>query len=137
MLLGTWLILCKQLKKLNTKADFTRQIHLLILSSRLLAFYHFKYFVSQSLILFTPLHFTVQRDTAGLSAENAELKIRLQAMEQQAQLRDGEHAFIFFFFRTVGFFRRYKHILSWQCQHSLEDYCILFRLTEYEYPLQH
>jgi hypothetical protein len=30
-----------------------------------------------------------QRDTTGLSAENAELKIRLQAMEQQAQLRDG------------------------------------------------
>ncbi|KAK3126031.1 hypothetical protein QOZ80_7BG0612980 [Eleusine coracana subsp. coracana] len=29
-----------------------------------------------------------QRDTTGLSAENAELKIRLQAMEQQAQLRD-------------------------------------------------
>uniref|UniRef100_R7W1M7 Transcription factor RF2b n=1 Tax=Aegilops tauschii TaxID=37682 RepID=R7W1M7_AEGTA len=29
-----------------------------------------------------------QRDTTGLSAENTELKIRLQAMEQQAQLRD-------------------------------------------------
>ncbi|XP_047086745.1 transcription factor RF2b-like [Lolium rigidum] len=29
-----------------------------------------------------------QRDTTGLSSENAELKIRLQAMEQQAQLRD-------------------------------------------------
>ncbi|XP_062215671.1 transcription factor RF2b-like [Phragmites australis] len=29
-----------------------------------------------------------QRDTTGLSAENVELKIRLQAMEQQAQLRD-------------------------------------------------
>ncbi|NP_001359330.1 Transcription factor RF2b [Zea mays] len=29
-----------------------------------------------------------QRDTTGLSTENAELKIRLQAMEQQAQLRD-------------------------------------------------
>ncbi|KAJ8464548.1 hypothetical protein OPV22_027100 [Ensete ventricosum] len=29
-----------------------------------------------------------QRDTTGLSAENAELKLRLQAMEQQAQLRD-------------------------------------------------
>ena len=33
----------------------------------------------------------MQRDTTGLSAENAELKIRLQAMEQHAQLRDGEH----------------------------------------------
>ncbi|XP_062211178.1 transcription factor RF2b-like [Phragmites australis] len=29
-----------------------------------------------------------QRDTTGLSAENTELKIRLQAIEQQAQLRD-------------------------------------------------
>ncbi|CAL4939259.1 unnamed protein product [Urochloa decumbens] len=29
-----------------------------------------------------------QRDTTGLSAENAELKIRLQAMEQQAHLRN-------------------------------------------------
>jgi regulator of replication initiation timing len=30
-----------------------------------------------------------QRDTTGLSSENSELKIRLQAMEQQAHLRDG------------------------------------------------
>ncbi|XP_076908970.1 transcription factor RF2b-like [Bidens hawaiensis] len=29
-----------------------------------------------------------QRDTAGLSSENTELKLRLQAMEQQAQLSD-------------------------------------------------
>ncbi|KHN01885.1 Transcription factor RF2b [Glycine soja] len=29
-----------------------------------------------------------QRDTTGLSTENTELKLRLQAMEQQAQLRD-------------------------------------------------
>ncbi|KAG2395007.1 hypothetical protein LR48_Vigan09g136900 [Vigna angularis] len=29
-----------------------------------------------------------QRDTTGLSSENTELKLRLQAMEQQAQLRD-------------------------------------------------
>ncbi|XP_077216921.1 basic-leucine zipper (bZIP) transcription factor family protein [Tasmannia lanceolata] len=29
-----------------------------------------------------------QRDTMGLTTENAELKLRLQAMEQQAQLRD-------------------------------------------------
>ncbi|KAG0481030.1 hypothetical protein HPP92_011888 [Vanilla planifolia] len=29
-----------------------------------------------------------QRDTTGLTAENMELKLRLQAMEQQAQLRD-------------------------------------------------
>ncbi|KAL8252031.1 hypothetical protein R6Q59_035724 [Mikania micrantha] len=31
-----------------------------------------------------------QRDTTGLSSENTELKLRLQAMEQQAQLRDGK-----------------------------------------------
>lgn len=33
----------------------------------------------------------MQRDTTGLTAENKELKLRLQAMEQQAQLRDGTH----------------------------------------------
>ncbi|XVF68416.1 hypothetical protein PTKIN_Ptkin11bG0001300 [Pterospermum kingtungense] len=31
-----------------------------------------------------------QRDTTGLSTENTELKLRLQAMEQQAQLGDGK-----------------------------------------------
>lgn len=31
----------------------------------------------------------VQKDTTGLSTENNELKLRLQSMEQQAQLRDG------------------------------------------------
>ncbi|EEF29374.1 hypothetical protein RCOM_1170820 [Ricinus communis] len=30
----------------------------------------------------------MQRDTTGLTAENKELKLRLQAMEQQAHLRD-------------------------------------------------
>lgn len=30
----------------------------------------------------------LQRDSAGLATQNNELKIRLQAMEQQAQLRD-------------------------------------------------
>lgn len=33
--------------------------------------------------------FVLQRDTTDLTAENRELKLRLQAMEQQAQLRDG------------------------------------------------
>lgn len=33
----------------------------------------------------------MQRDTTGLTVENKELKLRLQAMEQQAQLRDGMH----------------------------------------------
>ena len=31
----------------------------------------------------------MQRDTTGLTAENKELKLRLEAMEQQARLRDG------------------------------------------------
>jgi hypothetical protein len=30
-----------------------------------------------------------QRDSAGIATQNNELKFRLQAMEQQAQLRDG------------------------------------------------
>ena len=30
-----------------------------------------------------------QRDTSGLTAENRELKLRLQSMEEQAKLRDG------------------------------------------------
>lgn len=31
-----------------------------------------------------------QRDTNGLTAENSELKLRLQTMEQQVHLQDGE-----------------------------------------------
>jgi hypothetical protein len=30
----------------------------------------------------------LQKDSSGLTAENSELKLRLQSMEQQAQLRD-------------------------------------------------
>jgi hypothetical protein len=33
----------------------------------------------------------VQRDTNGLTAENSELKLRLQTMEQQVHLQDGKH----------------------------------------------
>ncbi|KAK6115053.1 hypothetical protein DH2020_007322 [Rehmannia glutinosa] len=33
----------------------------------------------------------LQRDTNGLTSENKELKLKLQAMEQQAHLRDGMH----------------------------------------------
>lgn len=33
----------------------------------------------------------IQRDATGLTSQNSELKFRLQAMEQQAQLRDGIH----------------------------------------------
>jgi hypothetical protein len=35
-----------------------------------------------------------QSMAAGFSSEIGELKIRLQAMEQQAQLRDGKHFFL-------------------------------------------
>lgn len=31
----------------------------------------------------------MQRDTTGLTSENKELKLRLQAIEQQAELREG------------------------------------------------
>lgn len=34
-----------------------------------------------------------QRDSAGLTNQNNELKFRLQAMEQQAQLKDGMNTF--------------------------------------------
>jgi len=41
--------------------------------------------------MLSDVHFCLheQRDSAGLTSENNELKFRLQAMEQQAQLRDG------------------------------------------------
>ena len=44
----------------------------------------------------------MQRDTNGLTAENKELKMRLQAMEQQAHLRDGMH-----YFKNVCCFHRH------------------------------
>ena len=44
----------------------------------------------QSLACLTTLLSPSQRDSAGLATQNNELKFRLQAMEQQAQLRDGE-----------------------------------------------
>lgn len=47
-----------------------------------------KVMLDEFLLIFFFLYL-VQRDTNGLTAENTELKIRLQAMEQQAQLRDG------------------------------------------------
>lgn len=39
----------------------------------------------------------IQRDSAGLNSQNNELKFRLQAMEQQAQLRDGKNFSMFYF----------------------------------------
>lgn len=41
--------------------------------------------------IFISMSFLIdQRDTNGLANENTELKLRLQAMEQQAQLRNGK-----------------------------------------------
>ena len=37
-----------------------------------------------------------QRDTNGLANENTELKMRLQAMEQQAHLRNGNSKSLYF-----------------------------------------
>lgn len=46
--------------------------------------------IIDNLFIFLVGHFPVmQRDTTGLTAENKELKLRLQAMEQQAELREG------------------------------------------------
>ena len=46
-------------------------LHLLILCANWVAFFFF------------------QRDSAGLTSQNNELRFRVQAMEQQAQLKDG------------------------------------------------
>ncbi|XVE69777.1 hypothetical protein DITRI_Ditri10aG0018100 [Diplodiscus trichospermus] len=51
----------------------------------------------------------LQRDSAGLTSQNNELKFRIQAMEQQAQLKDGINFFVlesFFFFYL--FFHGFK-----------------------------
>lgn len=42
------------------------------------------------LVFFFFFFFPEQRDTNGLTAENSELKLRLQTMEQQVHLQDGE-----------------------------------------------
>lgn len=39
---------------------------------------------------FSPCVFCEQRDTNGLTAENSELKLRLQTIEQQVHLQDGK-----------------------------------------------
>lgn len=36
--------------------------------------------------------FITQRSTTGLTVENRELKLRLQAMEQHAKLHEGKHS---------------------------------------------
>lgn len=44
----------------------------------------------------------MQRDTTGLNVENKELKLRLQAMEQQAKLRDGMLLSVYFINTAYG-----------------------------------
>jgi hypothetical protein len=53
-------------------------------------------FQSSSILNFpiTEIRFP-QRDSAGVATQNNELRFRLQAMEQQAQLRDGAYLSIF------------------------------------------
>lgn len=66
--------LSAQLTHLQVRDDTTHKLYCLNKSS--------------NLILFS---LGVQRDSMGLTNQNSELKFRLQAMEQQAQLRDGTH----------------------------------------------
>ncbi|GAB2301251.1 hypothetical protein Dimus_035284 [Dionaea muscipula] len=68
-------------------------------------------------ILVSTAYSTSERDSAGLMNQNNELKFRLQAMEQQAQLRDGMSLtslmllkFEFHFFTTMSF-KRFTHPL--------------------------
>ena len=50
-------------------------------------------FISLDLIIHLTFLMVIyeQRDTNGLTAENSELKLRLQTIEQQVHLQDGEH----------------------------------------------
>lgn len=50
----------------------------------------FSFFLTYKIIGFNMFFFHIkQRDTNGLNAENSELKLRLQTMEQQVHLQDG------------------------------------------------
>lgn len=105
----TCLILCDQLKILNKY--FPVYFTGLVLFSESLS--RITNFLCSCLFYWCSSHlcFTGQRDTTGLSAENAELKIRLQAMEQQAQLRDGEYL-TFSYFCTICLRGRVSHCSS-------------------------
>uniref|UniRef100_A0A0E0MCS0 BZIP domain-containing protein n=1 Tax=Oryza punctata TaxID=4537 RepID=A0A0E0MCS0_ORYPU len=62
----------------------TLQTEATTLSTQLTLLQHVPKFISAFLLEFT----YGQRDTSGLTAENRELKLRLQSMEEQAKLRD-------------------------------------------------
>lgn len=52
-----------------------------------------------------------QRDTTGLTAENSELKLRLQTIEQQVHLQDGKFFLQSFLCSTVSLFHILAHVL--------------------------
>lgn len=67
----------------------------------------------------------MQRDSAGLTNQNSELKFRLQSMEQQAKLRDGISVLYFIVLQII--------LLSWfvaeNCLASIFS-CLLIALVE-------
>ena len=62
-------------------------------SRAIVGFVALNVFMVQYILILFPLSccnlLIMQRDTSGLTTENRELKLRLQAMEEQAKLRDG------------------------------------------------
>jgi hypothetical protein len=77
------------------------------------------FFLDQSLhSIHTVLNIFLQRDSAGIATQNNELKFRLQAMEQQAQLRDGASPISPAYFLLAVFVNvRAKHYIA--CSYSL------------------
>lgn len=61
------------------------------------------------------LLYYIQRDSVGLTNQNNELKFRLQAMEQQAQLRDGINPLFLVFFPLHYSFCGAKNGLGFFC----------------------
>lgn len=59
-------------------------------------------------LLFSP----VQRDTNGLSVENNELKLRVQTMEQQVHLQDGEYLTYELIFLVIVFVSNFFHLFT-------------------------
>lgn len=54
----------------------------------------------------------------GLTNQNNELKFRLQAMEQQARLRDGMHAFLFKLYQIL---HSTRSLISYIVSESVRD----------------
>jgi hypothetical protein len=82
----------QKLQMLQTEATtLSAQLTILQVVHFLLSFFlHFYTIDHHSTHNAKPLmHIVSQRNSAGIMRQNNELKFRLQAMEQQAQLRDG------------------------------------------------